>query len=171
VVAQLRGALSDSLARDTALLEERSRIMATLNTLLGAVQHTATAQKAAVDGLVASTAAWLEQAGSRFTDKIDTESARLDAVAAQLTGSAVEVASLGEAFGAAVDVFSQSSGQITAHLQRVEEALGKATTRSDEQLAYYVAQAREVIDLSLLSQKQIVDELQRLAATTTAAQA
>jgi hypothetical protein len=81
------------------------------------------------------------------------------------------VASLGEAFGAAVDVFSQSSGQITAHLQRVEEALGKATTRSDEQLAYYVAQAREVIDLSLLSQKQIVDELQRLAATTTAAQA
>jgi len=36
-------------------------------------------------------------------------------------------------------------------------------TRSDEQLAYYVAQAREVIDLSLLSQKQIVEDLQRLA--------
>jgi outer membrane protein OmpA-like peptidoglycan-associated protein len=35
--------------------------------------------------------------------------------------------------------------------------------RSDEQLAYYVAQAREIIDLSLLSQKQIVDDLQQLA--------
>jgi len=35
--------------------------------------------------------------------------------------------------------------------------------RSDEQLAYYVAQAREVIDLSVLSQKQIIDDLQHLA--------
>ena len=37
-------------------------------------------------------------------------------------------------------------------------------TRSDEQLAYYVAQAREVVDLSLLSQKQVMEELQQLAA-------
>jgi hypothetical protein len=35
-------------------------------------------------------------------------------------------------------------------------------TRSDEQLAYYVAQAREIIDLSLMSQRQIVDDLQQL---------
>jgi hypothetical protein len=41
-------------------------------------------------------------------------------------------------------------------------------TRSDEQLAYYVAQAREVIDLSLLSQKQIVEDLQRLAGRSEA---
>jgi hypothetical protein len=70
-----------------------------------------------------------------------------------------------------VDQFSGASGQLGTHLQRVQEALGKSTTRSDEQLAYYVAQAREVIDLSLLSQKQIVDDLQRLASTRTAAAA
>ena len=35
--------------------------------------------------------------------------------------------------------------------------------RSDEQLAYYVAQAREVIDLSMLSQKQIIEDMQQLA--------
>jgi hypothetical protein len=34
--------------------------------------------------------------------------------------------------------------------------------RSDEQLAYYVAQAREVIDLSISSQQGIVDDLRRL---------
>ena len=34
--------------------------------------------------------------------------------------------------------------------------------RSDDQLAYYVAQAREVIDLSLMSQKEIVEELRQL---------
>lgn len=163
VVAQLREKLSESLARDNAMLEERGRIMATLNTVLGAVQHTSTEQTAAIDRLVASTAAWLEQAGARFTDKVDSDSARLEQVAAQLTGSAVDVASLGEAFAAAVDQFSQSSSHTVAHLQRVEEALTSSRTRNDEQLAYYVAQAREVIDLSLLSQKSVVDELQRLA--------
>jgi ABC-type transporter Mla subunit MlaD len=163
VVAQLRGTLSDSLARDTAMLEERSRIMATLNSLLDAVQHTSTGQKAAIDQLVSSTAAWLDQAGSRFGQKVDAESARMESVAAQLTGSAVEVASLGEAFGAAVDGFSQSSDKLMAHLQRIDETLGRSIARSDEQLAYYVAQARELIDLSLMSQKQIVDDLQRVA--------
>jgi hypothetical protein len=168
VVAQLREKLSDSMQRDNSLLEERSQLLATLNTLLGSVQRTATTQKAAVDELVAASATWLDKAGSRFTEKLDTESARMDAVAAQLAGSAVEVASLGEAFGAAVALFSTSSGQLTAQLQQVQTALARSTTRSDEQLAYYVAQAREVIDLSLLSQKQIVDELQRVASQRTA---
>ena len=45
----------------------------------------------------------------------------------------------------------------------MEAALSQSLARSDEQLAYYVAQAREVIDLSLLSQKQIVEDLQQLA--------
>jgi hypothetical protein len=94
---------------------------------------------------------------------IDAESARLSDVAAQITGSAVEVASLGEAFGLAVQLFSDASQALGAQLQRIEGALSKSTSRSDEQLAYYVAQAREVIDLSLLSQKQIVEDLQRLA--------
>jgi len=41
--------------------------------------------------------------------------------------------------------------------------LDNSLARSDEQLAYYVAQAREVIDLSMLSQKQIIEEMQQLA--------
>ncbi len=168
VVTQLRDRLSESLVRDNATLEERGRIMATLNTLLGAVQHTSTEQKAAIDQMVASTSSWLQQAGARFTEQVDAESARLETVSAQLTSSAVEVASLGEAFATAVDLFSQSNGQLVAHLQRLEEALARSSTRSDEQLAYYVAQAREVIDLSLLSQKQIVDDLQRLASRQAA---
>ncbi len=169
LVAELRGSLSDSLARDNALLEERSRILDTLNGLLGAVQHTAAEQKAAIDKMVAATADWLDQAGAHFTQHANAESSRLNSVAAQLTGSAVEVAGLGAAFGSAVDLFSQSSSQMVAQLQRVEEALAKNSTRSDDQLAYYVAQAREVIDLSLLSQKQIVDDLQRLARQKAAA--
>jgi len=167
LVAQLRDKLSDSLARDNAMLEERNRILATLNTLLDAVQHSATEQRAAIDTLVASTADWLERSGARFTEKVDAESARMEAAAAQLTVGAVDVASLAEAFGAAVEGFSLSSDKLMAHLQRVDDSLGKSIARSDEQLAYYVAQAREVIDLSLAAQKQIVEDLQRSAGRRT----
>jgi hypothetical protein len=73
------------------------------------------------------------------------------------------VASLGEAFGAAVQLFGESNDKLVVHLQRIEAALDKSLARSDEQLAYYVAQAREVIDLSMMSQKQIVEDLQQLA--------
>jgi hypothetical protein len=39
--------------------------------------------------------------------------------------------------------------------------MDKSTARSDEQLAYYVAQAREIIDLSIMSQKDVVEELRQ----------
>ena len=163
VVAELRQKLSDSMVRDTAMLEERSRMLATLETLLDAVNHASTEQRSAVDALVATSADLLDRVGTRFTDKVELETGKLGAVAAQVTGSAVEVASLGEAFGAAVQSFGESNTTLVAHLQRIEAALDKSLARSDEQLAYYVAQAREVIDLSMMSQKQIVEDLQQLA--------
>ncbi|KWZ38103.1 chemotaxis protein [Burkholderia savannae] len=163
VVAELRQKLSDSMVRDTAMLEERSRLLATLETLLDAVNHASTEQRTAVDALVATSADLLQRVGAQFTERIDAETGRLGAVAAQVTGSAVEVASLGEAFGAAVQSFGESNDTLVAHLQRIEAALDKSLARSDEQLAYYVAQAREIIDLSMLSQKQIIEDLQRVA--------
>lgn len=163
IVAELRQKLSDSMVRDTAMLEERSRLLATLETLLDAVNHASTEQRSAVDALVATSADLLDRVGTRFTDKVELETGKLGAVAAQVTGSAVEVASLGEAFGAAVQSFGESNTTLVAHLQRIEAALDKSLARSDEQLAYYVAQAREVIDLSMMSQKQIVEDLQQLA--------
>jgi hypothetical protein len=163
VVAELRQKLSDSMVRDTAMLAERSRLLATLETLLDAVNHASTEQRSAVDALVATSADLLDRVGTRFTDKVELETGKLGAIAAQVTGSAVEVASLGEAFGAAVQLFGESNTTLVAHLQRIEAALDKSLARSDEQLAYYVAQAREVIDLSMMSQKQIVEDLQQLA--------
>ncbi len=162
VVAELRQKLSDSMVRDTAMLEERTRLLGTLETLLDAVNHASTEQRSAVDALVATSAGLLERVGTRFTDRVEAETGKLGVIAAQVTGSAVEVASLGEAFGMAVQVFGESNDKLVAHLQRIESALDKSLTRSDEQLAYYVAQAREVIDLSMLSQKQIIEDLQRL---------
>jgi len=163
VIAELRQKRSDSMARDNAMLDERSRILGTLETLLDAVNHASTEQRSAIDALVATSADLLDRVGTRFNDKVDTETGKMADVAAQITGSAVEVASLGEAFGFAVKLFTESNDKMSAHLQRIEGALGKSIARSDEQLAYYVAQAREVIDLSIMSQKQIVEDLQQLA--------
>ena len=162
-IAELRRKLSDEMARDNAMLEERTRLMESLSTLLEQVGRTSTAQREAVDTLVATSAELLERIGSRFTDKVEAETGKLTDVAAQVTGSAAEVASLGEAFGVAVQLFSESNDKLVAHLQRIEAALGKSMARSDEQLAYYVAQAREVVDLSMRSQKQILEDLQQVA--------
>ena len=167
VVAELRQRLSESMVRDTAMLEERSRLLATLETLLGAVNHASTEQRTAIDALVSTSADLLDRIGARFNDTVDAQSRKLDAVAAQVTAGAVDVASLGDAFGAAVQVFGESNDKLLAHLQRIEAALEKSLARSDEQLEYYVAQAREVIDLSMMSQKQIVEDLQQIAGRRT----
>ncbi len=164
VIGELRQKLSDSMVRDNDMLEERNRLLETLGTLLDAVNHTAAEQRTAVDALVASSADMLERVGAQFTDKVESETGKLTEVASLVTSSAVEVASLGESFGAAVQAFGESNDKLTAHLQRIEAALDKSIARGDEQLSYYVAQAREVVDLSLMSQKQIIENLQQLAA-------
>ncbi len=164
IIEELREKLSEGLVRDNAMLAERGRLLASLETLLDAVNHASTDQRVAVDGLVTTTAELLERVGARFAESVESETERMATIAAQVSCSAVETASLGESFGAAVQVFSDANGQLVAHLQRIEAALDKSMARSDEQLAYYVAQAREVVDLSMLSQKQILEDLQRLAA-------
>jgi hypothetical protein len=163
VIGQLRHELSASMARDNSLLEERSRIMETLGALLDAINHASTEQRSAIDALVASSAELLERAGSQFAAKVESEAGKLVEIGTSITGGALEVASLGEAFGAAVKLFAESNDKMMAALQRIEGGLTKSLTRSDEQLAYYVAQAREIIDLSILSQKKMVDDLQRVA--------
>lgn len=163
VVAELRQKLSDSMVRDTSMLEERSRLLATLETLLDAVNHASTEQRTAVDALVTTSADLLDRVSTRFSDHVEAETGKLGSIAAQLTGSAIEVASLGEAFGAAVQLFGQSNEALMERLQHIAGALDTSLARSDEQLAYYVAQAREVVDLSVLSQKQIIEDMQHVA--------
>ncbi|KAB0539807.1 DUF802 domain-containing protein [Xanthomonas cissicola] len=162
VVAELRQSLSESMVRDTAMLEERSKLLATLDTLLNAVNHASTEQREAVDALVTTSADLLQRVGSQLTEQIGSETGKLGAVAAHVSGSAVEVASLGEAFGMAVQLFSGATSALNERLQHVATALDASLARSDDQLAYYVAQAREVVDLSMLSQKQIIEELRQL---------
>lgn len=161
VIGELRHELSASIARDNELLAERSRIMETLGALLDAINHASTEQRTAIDALVASSSAMLDRAGTQFAEQLTAQSARMAQVSDQVSVGAVEVACLGEAFNTAVHQFGESSDKLMTSLARIEGALDKSLSRSDDQLAYYVAQAREIIDLSIMSQREVVAELQR----------
>ena len=162
VIGQLRQELSSSMARDNAMLEERSRILETLSALLDAINHGSAEQRITIDALVTSSEALMSRVGNQFAEKVDVESARLSDSAAHVTSSAVEVSSLGESFNFAVQLFTESNEKLIANLQRIETAMDKSMARSDDQLAYYVAQAREIIDLSIMSQKEVFDDLRTL---------
>jgi hypothetical protein len=161
VIGQLRQEISVSVARDNALLEERTRILGTLSTLLDAINHASTEQRGVIDAMVTASQAALQQTSGQFHEHVAAETGKLGDIAAQVTASAVDVASLGETFGFAVRSFSETNDKLMANLQRIEQAIEKSMTRSDEQLAYYVAQAREMIDLSIGSQKDVLEALQQ----------
>jgi hypothetical protein len=161
VIGQLRQEISVSVARDNALLEERTRILGTLSTLLDAINHASTEQRGVIDAMVTASQASLAQTSGQFHEHVAAETHKLGDIAAQVTASAVDVASLGETFGFAVRSFSETNEKLMANLQRIEQAIEKSMTRSDEQLAYYVAQAREMIDLSIGSQKDVLEALQQ----------
>jgi hypothetical protein len=162
VIGKLRQEISSSVARDNDLLEERSRIMQTLSKLLDAINHATVEQRSLIDSLVSSSVVALNATGNTFSDKVAVEADKLSDIAAHVTSSAVEVASLSEAFGFAVNSFNEANEKLISNLQRIENAMDKSMARSDDQLAYYVAQAREIIDLSMSSQKEIVEELRQL---------
>lgn len=162
VIAQLRRETTQLGERDNLALQERTTLMNNIGTLLQTVQQATGEQRAAIESLVSSASAVLDQVGRQFADTVGAQAHRAEDVAAQVSGSAIELASLGETFGHGVQLFAATNEKLIGSLQRIEEAVGQSMVRSDEQLAYYVAQAREVIDLSIASQQGIVDDLHRL---------
>lgn len=84
-------------------------------------------------------------------------------MAVHASASAIELSSWGEAFGQGVQMFHSGNEKLALALQQVEGAVTRSTARSDDQLAYYVAQAREVIDLSIASQHGVIERLRELA--------
>lgn len=160
MVAQLREQLVQSQQQDQAHLGERAELMRTLGAVLAALQQAAGEQRAAIDALLAGAAQQLEQAGQRFAAQSEASTGRLSEAAVQLAAGAAELGSLGEGFTLAVEGFDRATGQWVRQCAALEQQLAEVATRSDEQLGYYVAQARELIELCLGGQKQVLDALQ-----------
>jgi len=163
VIGLLRAEITNNVERDNQLLAERQRVMEELNALSGSLEQAATGQREAVEKLVDSSAGLLQDISSRFGEHILAEVTKMSEASANVAGGATELSSLGEAFSLAVELFSSSNETLVEHLARLEESMERSNARSDEQMAYYVAQAREIIDQSMLSQKEIMEDLQRLS--------
>lgn len=163
VIEHLRREISNNIERDNQLLEERRRIMSDLNSLSSSLEQSTAGQREAMEQLVSTSGTILQEVGTQFTAQVSTEAKKLTDVATHFASSATEMASLGDAFNLAVQQFSESNQHLVDNLGRIEESLNQSSVRSDEQLGYYVAQAREIIDHSILSQKQMLDELRQLS--------
>ena len=162
VIAQLRQEMTRLSERDNVALEERTAVMTQIKALLQTINEASGQQQAMIESLVTSAAKVLDQAGSQLAASLGEQAGKVAEVAVHVTSSAVELSSLGESFSHGVQLFNASNDKLIDGLQRIEGTLKQSIARSDEQLAYYVAQAREVIDLSISSQQGIVEDLRRL---------
>lgn len=164
VIAQLRQEMTQLGERDNRALAERTAMLEQVASLLATVEQASTHQRAAIDALVQSATSVLEESSSRFAQALQAQREQVNDVAAQVNASAIELSSLGQAFGLGVERFSQSNDQLVGSLQALQGSVQQSLERSDEQLGYYVAQAREVIDLSLTAQQGLLEDLRRLHA-------
>jgi hypothetical protein len=164
LLAELRQEMSRLSERDNRAVEERTALLSQVDGLLRTLNQAAGEQRAAIDALVAGAQGTLTQAGERFADDLSAQVRQADRVAVHVNATAIELSALGDAFNQGVQLFSASNQSLVAGLRGIESSLKQATARSDEQMAYYVAQAREVIDLSIASQQGIVEDMRRLHA-------
>lgn len=171
VISQLREEMSRMAERDNLALAERTQLLAQLATLMQAVNQASQEQRSAIEALTASAGQMLQQATGDFVQALQAQAGQASEVSAHVNASAVELASLGEAFAQSVQQFQAGNDKLVEGLHRVETSLSRTASRSDEQLAYYVAQAREVIDLSITSQQGLVEALARLQGGQRAATA
>lgn len=159
VIEKLRAEISNNVARDNELLAERQQTMAQLNTLSASLEENTRMQQEAVQALLDRSAQSLKSVEQQFADKVSEESASLQEQMAHFSASAAELSALGEVFTAAVTQFGDANTQLMARLESIESALQSSGQRSEEQMEYFLTQAREIIDHNLLSHQELLDKL------------
>lgn len=164
VMESLQQQFSDHLRRDSEQVGQRELMLQRLQGVVAALERDVIDHRATLDDLTAGAQQALQSQSVGFA-----ENAAAVVVATQLAAQHLQQGTLGlEAlqvqWTAALAALTQSQERVLERLAAVESGLGESTQRSQEQLAYTVAQAREVIDLTLLSQRQLLEELRRLEA-------
>jgi len=162
VIAQLRQEMAGISQRENLALQERTVLLEQLGALLQSVNQASGEQRQAVESLVGAASAVLAQGTERFAQVLDAQAGKAAETSAHVASSAIELSSLAQAFGEGVQAFQATNDKLVDSLHKIDASLSRSVTRSDEQLAYYVAQAREVIDLSIASQEGLVENLRQL---------
>lgn len=170
ISGELRGAVTSmqaqaeaSLQRDLSLLAEQRSLLAELTATAAALREDATVQRASLEALAQDSGRVLADTSAHFETRVATESQRLAEVADHFACGAVELSSLGEALGAATQQFQDAGAGLRETLQHMDAVLNSTVQRSDEQMGYYVDQAREIIDHSVLAQQQLIEQMWQLS--------
>jgi methyl-accepting chemotaxis protein len=161
VITVLRGEISKNIERDNSLLEERGEVLEKLTHLADSLAESTDGQRTAIEQLVNSSTEVLQGIGSQFSEQLSAEAQKMTEITSDVAERASQMANLGDAFGSAMELYNESNQTLIENLGRIEASLNESTERSDEQMGYYVAQAREIIDQSMSSQRAIIDELRQ----------
>ncbi len=164
VIAQLRGEISKNIERDNALLDERQQTLSQMEKLSASLEENARLQREAVEAMLQGSTENLSALANKFEERVAQESSTLGEHVANFSASTAELSTLGEVFTGAVHQFGEANSQLIARLEQIENVLTSAGQRSDEQMAYYIAQAREIIDHNLLTQQELLERLQGVSA-------
>ncbi|MBD2858234.1 hypothetical protein IB286_04370 [Spongiibacter sp. KMU-158] len=163
LLEKLRQEMSDSLERDNANLKDRAALLQDLSSLSSALSESSQSQSEALDKLLSSSESILTDMAQRFDQHLGEGLQQLKEAGDNFGADSVELAAMGEVFAGAVNQFSETNSALMARLESIEQTLQQSGARSDEQMAYYVAQAREIIDVNMLSQQEMISHLQQLA--------
>jgi hypothetical protein len=162
-VATVRQEASEALQRDETLLQSQRELMTGLQATAGALAQDSAAYRSTLEVFAQQTATALDATALQFASTVGQEADRLAEVGGQFAAGAQGLTALGDALGSAVAQFDAVAQGLSATLQQLAQGMEEAAGRSDEQLAYYVAQAREVIDHSALAQQKLLDQLREIS--------
>ncbi len=133
LIGSLRQRVEDSMARDHELLQERTRTLAQLS-----------------------------QVSQVWGEQVQAQGQQWRDLSAQIQAASLDVAQLGASFAQSVETWRQTQERTMTQLGDLQQSLAEASSRSDDQLAYYIAQAREVVELSLSAQQPLLEALERV---------
>ncbi len=135
-----------------------------------AVHESTRQQGTTLEGLVSNCDNQMTTMRERSNEELMKAREQLEQSASMIATGGVEMTAVASMFTGAVEDYRKSNETLMEGLQSIQEALNHSGERSNDQLSMYVEQAREIIDQSILSQKEMFDALREMRPTATAAQ-
>jgi hypothetical protein len=154
--------LEERLNRENQLLQDRQGLMDAMRLATEAVHDSAKQQGATLEGLVSNCDNQMSGMREKANEELMKAREQLEQSASMIATGGVEMTAVASMFTGAVEDYRKSNDTLMEGLQSIQEALNHSGERSNDQLSMYVEQAREIIDQSILSQKEMFDALREM---------
>ncbi len=164
LLREVRGVMSRSQEQETALIHERELLLSKLDDLSGSITEMTSTQSQAVVKLVEASEEQVKKLDTQLGEQVQAEQQRLENMIELSNSGSQELALLSSTLVQAVQGLIDSNSSFVETMIGLQTSLEKADQRGNEQLQYYVEQAREIIDHNLSTHQQILDSYRDQAA-------